>query len=100
MSTIREVAKLAGVSTGTVSHVLTGATAVAGHLRSRVLAAVDTLNYSPNRNAQNLRTRRLRVLGLAVSEAIIASRPRLITAACDCARRRGYSMVLVSTTKE
>src|SRR3972149_3980468 len=47
MSTIRKVARRAGVSIATVSRVVNGSTAVAPELRDRVLDAVNRCGYSP-----------------------------------------------------
>lgn len=48
MATIKDVAKLAGVSIATVSNVLNGGRYVSPELRSAVLQAVRTLGYVPN----------------------------------------------------
>jgi len=48
MSTIRRVAKKAGVSIATVSRVVNGSKAVAPELRDRVLEAVNRVGYAPN----------------------------------------------------
>ena len=52
---INDVAKSAGVSTATVSRVLSNAAVVAPATRRRVMAAVERLGYAPNATAKNLR---------------------------------------------
>jgi len=54
MPTIAEVAARAGVSPATVSRVVNGRTSVAKPTRERVLAAIEELDYSPNRMARAL----------------------------------------------
>jgi hypothetical protein len=54
-STIKDVARWAGVSTTTVSRVLNGAGNVSGETRTRVLAAISRLLYCPNPHASELR---------------------------------------------
>ena len=54
MSTITQVATLAGVSKATVSRVLSGTTPVKDETKSRVLDAINTLSYSPNQAARSL----------------------------------------------
>ena len=54
MSNIREVAKRAGVSTATVSRVLSRPDVVSPDTRIRVLKAVERLGYAPNSVAKNL----------------------------------------------
>jgi len=51
---IREVAKLARVSTATVSRVITGAARVAPRTSTRVLRAIETLDFKPNEAARIL----------------------------------------------
>jgi LacI family transcriptional regulator len=53
-STVKDVAKLAGVSTATVSRVTNGAGVVSDHARRKVLEAISRLQYSPNSHAVEL----------------------------------------------
>ncbi|MBN1285530.1 MAG: LacI family DNA-binding transcriptional regulator [Anaerolineae bacterium] len=68
MATIKDVAKRAGVSLSTVSRVLNGHPYVADELRSRVLDAIEALNYRPNRVAQRLRAARSHLVGVIFSD--------------------------------
>ena len=68
MATARDVAKRAGVSTSTVSHVLNGTRGVSRALRERVLAACDELAFEPNVVARSLKTSRSRTLGFVVPD--------------------------------
>lgn len=52
--TVKDVARLAGVSTATVSRVTNGASNVSGNARAKVLAAISKLKYCPNANAAEL----------------------------------------------
>jgi DNA-binding LacI/PurR family transcriptional regulator len=65
-ATIKDVAALAGVSTTTVSHTLSGKGRVDPATRERVRAAVDQLGYRASRAASALRTRRTRTLAFLV----------------------------------
>lgn len=67
MPTMADVARHAGVSVATVSHVLNGTRPVLPHTRQAVLDAVDALGYTPNTLARSLVTSRTRSIGLAVS---------------------------------
>ena len=64
MSTIQDVARAAGVSTSTVSHVLNETRPVNKDTRQRVLNAMAALDYRPNRLARSLRNRRTNTLGV------------------------------------
>ena len=58
MANIYEVAKRAGVSTATVSRVLSQPNVVSPDTRHKVMQAVEFLDYAPNSAAKNLRTLR------------------------------------------
>ena len=62
--TFKDVAKLAGVSTQTVSRVTNGSSRVAEKTRERVDAAIKELGYVPNKGAQILGRARPKVIGL------------------------------------
>lgn len=65
MSTMYEVASLAGVSIATVSRVLHGSGLVRADTRDRVLAVIEELGYVPDGSAQGLSRRRKDIIGLA-----------------------------------
>jgi len=67
-STIKEVAQRAGVSVATVSRALSGSAGVREPLRSRILEAAQSLSYSPNRAARDLRVRSSRAVGLLIPD--------------------------------
>jgi len=56
MATIKDVAKRAGVSVGTISHALTGKRPVNEKTRRRILDAIEEVGYHPNAQAQALVT--------------------------------------------
>jgi LacI family transcriptional regulator len=67
-ATVGDVAKLAGVSTATVSRVLTGSVPVSPALRDRVQAAAESLEYSVNEVARALRRDRTSTVGIVVPD--------------------------------
>ena len=68
MVSIREVARRAGVSVGTVSRVMNRNPTVQPATRERVEAAIQELDYVPNAIAASLRSRRTHTLGLIVPD--------------------------------
>lgn len=66
--TIRDVARVAGVSTPTVSRVLSNKQNVDPRLRQRVLDAVRQLNYRPHRAARALRSQVSRTIGFIIPD--------------------------------
>ena len=67
MASIREVARLSGVSVATVSRVLNGTATVREETRQRVLERVRELDYVPNAAARTLVRRRSQVIGVVVN---------------------------------
>jgi DNA-binding LacI/PurR family transcriptional regulator len=53
-ATVKDIAKLAGVSTATVSRVINASSTVSPNTRTAVITAIDQLKYIPNRNASEL----------------------------------------------
>lgn len=68
MASIKDVAALAGVSTATVSRVLSDKPHVRPELRARVLEAVEALDYRPNLVARSLRVQKTHFIGLVVAD--------------------------------
>ncbi len=66
-ATIREVAKLAGVSTSAVSRSFTAGASVSAETRRKVLTATRTLGYRPNALARSLMTKRTELIGLVAN---------------------------------
>ena len=65
-TTIKDVAKYAGVGVGTVSRVINNEKAVGEKTREKVLEAMKTLNYSRNNMAFRLRKNETRIIALLV----------------------------------
>lgn len=66
--TIRDVARIAGVSVATVSRALNHSSVVSSQTRERVMQAVTELGYRPNANAQALATQSSETIGVVVMD--------------------------------
>lgn len=97
MPTIIEVAAMAGVSTATVSRVLSRPERVAEQTRQRVLAAVASLGYAPNVAARTLRTLRAAKILLTVPDISNPFFASVIRGAEEAARDAGYAVVVGDT---
>jgi len=95
-TSIQDVARLAGVSTATVSRVLNTPDLVAVETAEKVRKAVAELKYKPNLFAKGLMTRKSQVLGIALPDLHGEFYSTLLHGADDEARRHGYQL-LVST---
>ena len=67
--TIKDVAKRAGVSKTTVSHVINNTRFVEEETRQRVLQAIAELGYRPSSAARSLTTNRTETIGVIISDA-------------------------------
>ena len=96
--TIKDVASLAGVSTATVSRVLSPPGApVAANTRLRVHEAAGQLGYEPSAQPRNLRRRRLSVFGVVVTDIENPFYTSVVRACEREAERLGYRVLLVNT---
>jgi LacI family transcriptional regulator len=94
---MREVADVAGVAMSSVSRVLSGHPDVSEGMRRRVMAAVETLGYTPDMLAQSLRRRATLSIGFVagdISNPLMAS---IVKGAERELRRRQYSMLLMNS---
>ncbi|MFF9364822.1 LacI family DNA-binding transcriptional regulator [Streptomyces griseoluteus] len=94
MSTMADVARSAGVSVATVSHVLNGTRPVLPHTRQAVLDAVEALGYTPNSLARSLVTSRTRSIGLAVSAISNPYFTEILQGVEAAALQAGYSLLI------
>jgi DNA-binding LacI/PurR family transcriptional regulator len=94
MPSLKDVARLAGVSESTVSRTLNRSIPVDEKTRARVEDAVRKLNYRPNLLAKGLRARSGRLIGLIMPEIIHFTFADLIQEIDDCSRARGYSLIV------
>lgn len=97
MATMKDVARLAGVSTSTVSHVINNNRFVSDSVRQRILAAVQQLNYAPSALARSLKMNQTHTIGMLVTTSnnpFFAEVVRGVERSCY---ERGYSLILCNT---
>ena len=97
---IKDVAREAGVSTATVSHVINNTRFVSDEVRARVLKAIERCNYYPNEQARSLASGRSHTLGLVISDIANPFFPELVKSIETAAFERGYDVVLANTNYE
>jgi LacI family transcriptional regulator len=97
MSTIADVAKLAGVSTGTVSRVMNGAKNVNPDTRSKVEQAITMLGYQPNSQARSLRSKRTDTIALAIPELTNYFWTTVARGVQDAAQANDYHVLICNT---
>jgi LacI family transcriptional regulator len=95
--TIYDVARLAGVSTATVSRALNGTGQVAESKRFAIDAAVERLGYRPNTIARSLVTRSTQTIALLLPDITNPFYAELVTGIQQLTRERDYTMLLCTT---
>ena len=96
-TTVRTIAKAAGVSHTTVSRVLNGSSKVRESTRERVLAEVARRGYTPHHAARALATRRTRTIGVAIPTIESSLSTRFISGLESTLGRHGYGLVTATT---
>jgi LacI family transcriptional regulator len=97
MSSIKDIANEAGVSTATVSHVINKTRYVSDKVKTRVLKAIEVHNYYPNAHARSLASGNSRILGLVISDIANPFFPELVKSIEAAAFEHGYDIVLSNT---
>jgi LacI family fructose operon transcriptional repressor len=97
MVSIKDVAIEAGVSTATVSRVLSNKPYITTGVRDRVIAAVKKLGYRPNQVARSLRSQQSTIIGLIVSDICNPFFTDVSRTVEDCAYEQGYSVFLCNS---
>lgn len=99
-TTIRDVARTAGVSLSTVSRVLHRHPAVNSDIQQRVLHAIEQLEYQPNRSAQRLRSKMGSVIGLIISDIENPFFTSIVRGVEDVAYAQQMTVVLCNTDED
>ncbi|RUM01249.1 LacI family DNA-binding transcriptional regulator [Rhizobium chutanense] len=94
---IRDVAKLAGVSTGTVSRVLNDHPSVTRELRARVGEIIKDLGYTPDPSARSMRSKVSRLIGIVIPDLTNPFFAELVQSAEQAAASHGYNIIVMTS---
>lgn len=97
MSTIRDVARLAGVGVGTVSRVISGKGSLSEKTRMQVIKAMRDLDYRPSATAQSLSNRKSGIIGVLIPRFGPVLYEKVLATVEDELRRKGKYFVLSSS---
>ena len=97
MSTISDVAKLAGVSAMTVSRVINNSGYSSREARARVEAAITELAYVPNALGRQLRSKQTKMLALVLSDIMNPFFTTIARGVEDVAGAHGFSVMFCNT---
>jgi DNA-binding LacI/PurR family transcriptional regulator len=100
MPNMKQIAAKAGVSLGTVSHVLNNSARVREKLRKQVFDAVEALGYQPSELARGLRRDKTNMIGMIIPDVTNPFFPAVVRGAEDVAFANGYRLVLCNTDND
>lgn len=94
---LRDIAKMAGVSPATVSYALNNSPEVSKATRARIQTIAKSLNYSPNRNAQGLRTQKSKLICMLINTFTSLFNGSLVDEIRAELNHHGYSLVVIGS---
>jgi LacI family transcriptional regulator len=102
---IKDIARLTGLSTATVSHAINGTRAVSAKSRQLVADATQKTGYKPSSAAKMLRTKKSRIIGLIVPSTEPNNHTNsfyldVITGVRNTLQANGYEMIVAMYSEE
>ena len=95
--TISDVARLAGVSTATVSHTINNTRYVSGDTKEKVYQAIRQLGYTPDASARSFRTGKKKTIGFIVPDISNKFFGTIIESAENYLSAQGYHLIIANT---
>lgn len=96
-ATIKDVAKMAGVSISTVSRVVNNSKPVSTEIKQKVLNAINELGYKPNEIARTLVTKKSFLIGVIVTDIGDTYIAQLVRGIEEVGKMYDYDILLCST---
>ncbi len=96
-TSIKDIAKKAGVAISTVSHVINKTKYVSEKTREKVNAAIQELDYRPNIIARGLRTKSIRTIGILLPDIAQPFFAQVLRGIEEAARLRNYTLIIGCT---
>ncbi|MGI6113131.1 MAG: LacI family DNA-binding transcriptional regulator [Mahellales bacterium] len=98
LPTMWDVARLAGVTQATVSHVINGTASISKEVKKRVMDAIDELGYVPNAAARSLKQNKTNTIGLIIPDVHSGFFSQMAKSVEENARKYGYITFLCNTS--
>ena len=95
--TISDVARLAGVSTATVSHTINNTRYVSNETKEKVYQAIAELGYTPDASARSFRTGKKKTVGFIVPDISNKFFSTMIESVENCLSAQGYHLIIANT---
>ena len=100
MPTIKDVAKLAGVSISTVSYALNGTRSISDETKKKVFAAAKELDYKPSGIARSLKMKSNKMIAVVVNEFKGPIYQEIIHGVSKAAKKYGYEVIAAECFSE
>ncbi|CSB46457.1 substrate-binding domain-containing protein [Vibrio cholerae] len=97
MATMKDIARLAGVSTSSVSHVINKSRFVSDEIAERVNNAAQQLNYAPSALARSLKMNRTKTIGMLVTTSTNPFFGEVVKGVERSCYHQGYNLILCNT---
>lgn len=94
MPNIKEISRLAGVSTATVSNVLNNSPKVTVETREKVLHVIKETKYRPNTIAKSLKEKRTNTIGVISEDITVFNTPEIINGIDEYSESCGFHIIL------
>lgn len=98
--TISDVARLAGVSTATVSHTINSTRYVSGETKEKVYRAIAELGYTPDASARSFRTGKKKTVGFIVPDISNKFFATMIESVENYLSMHGYHLIIANTKED
>ena len=96
--TLKDVAKVAGVSYATVSRALSGSLEIGEDTRKRILKLCEEMGYTPNAVARSMVMKKTNIIGLIMASIDNPFMSELTTHIEIYARKRGYNLMVCNSS--
>lgn len=97
MATMKDIARLAQVSTSTVSHVINGSRFVSDEIHEKVMRIVAELNYTPSAVARSLKVRETKTIGLLVTATNNPFFAEVMAGVEQYCQQHQYNLIIATT---
>lgn len=94
MATIKDIARMTGLSETTISRFMNNHPYVSNEARAAIERALEEIEYRPNASARSLRSGRTRRIAVLIDSVMLSFYSRLLDGFCEAAHERSYSILV------
>lgn len=94
--TVKEIAKICGVSPSTVSNILNGKNKASDETVKRVMTVIEETGFSPNYFASSMRKQKSEVISIIVEDLNQFTTPPIVVAIMAHCEEMGYRAILIN----